>query len=89
MHRAGDSDRARSSQCFDHIGSETPVSKHLLAPRPGLRRRRCGVAAAAEAWRRGRLDHTIDFDEGVPRPIVRMRRRLVHVEHRRNAGVTA
>src|SRR5258705_6898733 len=44
---------------------------------------------AAESWSRGRLDHIIDRDERAPSDVVRVGRRFVPVEHRRDAGIVA
>src|SRR6202051_4809565 len=44
---------------------------------------------AAEARRRRRLHHAVDLDEGPAMAVVRMLRRLNHIQHRREADLAA
>jgi len=84
------SDRAASAQFVEIVGAEAPVAKRLLVMLARIGGRALDLAGRAREARRGtRLRNAIDLDEGPTMTVVRMMRRLVHAEHRREAYVAA
>ncbi len=83
-------DRTALSQHSDLGCGESPIEQHRLGMFAGRRWRPLNRGRrTAQTRRRCGLNHSVHLYKGVAGLIVRVERRLIHVQHRRNTGIGA